>query len=123
MLVRKLGVSSRPEYAMSALASGGIQILNDDAMRAQSIDRAGFESVVARETRELLRREQAYRGRRPPLQLKGQVVILIDDGLATGSSMMAAVHAVRTQAPTRIVVAVPVAPPLGNGRGFAERSG
>lgn len=122
MLVRKLGVSSRPEYAMGALASGGIQILNDDAMRVQSIDRAGFESVVARETRELLRREQAYRGSRPPLQFKGQVVILIDDGLATGSSMMAAVHAVRTQAPSRIVVAVPVAP-LGNGRGFAERSG
>lgn len=111
MLVRKLGVPSHPEYAMGALASGGIQILNDDAMRVQSIDRAGFESVVAREARELSRREHAYRGSRPPLQLKGQAVILIDDGLATGSSMMAAVHAVRTQAPSRIVVAVPVAPP------------
>ena len=110
MLVRKLGAPSHPEYAMGAIASGGVQILNDDALRAHPIDRASFDAVVARETQELSRREKVYRGNRPPPQLKDQVVILIDDGLATGSSMMAAVHAVRRQAPERIVVAVPVAP-------------
>ncbi|MBC3345205.1 phosphoribosyltransferase [Pseudomonas sp. SWRI196] len=110
MLVRKLGVPSNPEFAMGAIASGGIQILNDDALRAHPIGQADFDAVVARETRELLHREQAYRGTREPVQLKDQVVILIDDGLATGASMMAAIHAVRTQGPSRIVVAVPVAP-------------
>ena len=110
MLVRKLGIPSNPEFAMGAIASGGVQILNDDALLAHPVDRASFEAVVARETRELSRREKAYRGTRAPLHLKDQVVILIDDGLATGSSMMAAVHAVRAQAPSRIVIAVPVAP-------------
>jgi predicted phosphoribosyltransferase len=110
MLVRKLGVPSHPEFAMGAIASGGVQILNDDALRAHPIDRASFEAVVAREALELSRREKAYRGDRPPPQLKDQVVILVDDGLATGSSMMAAIHAVRMQAPERIVVAIPVAP-------------
>jgi predicted phosphoribosyltransferase len=110
MLVRKLGVPSHPEFAMGAIASGGVQILNDDALRAHPIDRASFEAVVAREALELSRREKAYRGDRPTPQLKDQVVILVDDGLATGSSMMAAIHAVRMQAPERIVVAVPVAP-------------
>jgi len=110
MLVRKLGVPSNPEFAMGAIASGGIQIRNEQALRAHPISPAAFEAVVARETRELQRREQLYRGARPPLQLKGQVVILIDDGLATGASMMAAIRAVRMQAPVRIVVAVPVAP-------------
>ncbi|AZE23580.1 phosphoribosyltransferase [Pseudomonas chlororaphis] len=110
MLVRKLGVPTREEFAMGAIASGGIQILNEDALRAHPVDQARFNAVVTRETQELLRREQVYREGRPPLQLKDQVVILIDDGLATGASMMAAVHAVRAQAPARIVVAVPVAP-------------
>jgi predicted phosphoribosyltransferase len=110
MLVRKLGVPSRPEYAMGAIASGGIEIRNEQALRAHPIDKAAFEAVVARETRELLRREQVYRGTRAPVQLKDQVVILIDDGLATGASMLAAVQAVRAQAPARIVVAVPVGP-------------
>ncbi|EJM59213.1 phosphoribosyltransferase [Pseudomonas sp. GM48] len=110
MLVRKLGVPSRPEYAMGAIASGGIQIRNEEALRAHPIDRAAFDAVVERETRELLRREKVYRGTRPSVQLKDQVVILIDDGLATGASMMAAIQALRVQAPSRIVVAVPVAP-------------
>ena len=110
LLVRKLGVPSHPEYAMGAIASGGIQIRNEQALRAHPIEKAAFEAVVARETRELLRREQVYRGTRAPVQLKDQVVILIDDGLATGASMLAAVQAVRLQAPARIVVAVPVAP-------------
>lgn len=110
MLVRKLGVPSHPEYAMGAIASGGIQILNEHALRAHPIDKAAFDVVVARENRELLRREQVYRGTRAPVQLKDRVVILIDDGLATGASMQAAIHAARAQAPSRIVVAVPVAP-------------
>ncbi|MVV49344.1 phosphoribosyltransferase [Pseudomonas sp. PB120] len=110
MLVRKLGVPSHQEYAMGAIASGGIQILNEPALRAHPIDKAAFDAVVARETGELLRREQAYRGTRAPLQLKHQVVVLIDDGLATGASMMAAILAVRVHEPSRIVVAVPVAP-------------
>ena len=110
MLVRKLGVPSHQEFAMGAIASGGIQILNEHALRVHPIDPATFDDVVARETRELLRREKVYRGTRAPVQLKDQVVILIDDGLATGASMMAAIHAVRAQAPSRLVVAVPVAP-------------
>lgn len=110
ILVRKLGVPSRPEYAMGAIASGGVLIRNEEALRAHPIDRAAFDVVVERETRELLRREQVYRGTRPPVQLKDQVVILIDDGLATGASMRAAIQALRLQVPARIVVAVPVAP-------------
>ncbi|WP_448107216.1 phosphoribosyltransferase [Pseudomonas azerbaijanoccidentalis] len=110
MLVRKLGVPSHQEFAMGAIASGGIQILNEQALRAHPIDKTAFDAVVARESKELLRREQVYRGNRTPLQLKDQVVILVDDGLATGASMMAAIHAARVHTPSRIVVAVPVAP-------------
>ncbi|WP_256822254.1 MULTISPECIES: phosphoribosyltransferase [unclassified Pseudomonas] len=110
MVVRKLGMPSQPEFAMGAIASGGIQIRNEEVLRAHSIDQDSYDSVVARETRELSRREQVYRGTRAPLQLKDQVVILIDDGLATGASMLAAIQAAQVQAPARIVVAVPVAP-------------
>uniref|UniRef100_UPI003C7D4EC8 phosphoribosyltransferase n=2 Tax=Pseudomonas TaxID=286 RepID=UPI003C7D4EC8 len=86
MVVRKLGMPSQPEFAMGAIASGGIQIRNEEVLRAHSIDQDSYDAVVARETRELSRREQVYRGTRAPLQLKDQVVILIDDGLATGAS-------------------------------------
>jgi predicted phosphoribosyltransferase len=110
MLVRKLGVPSHAEYAMGAIASGGIQIRNEEALRVHPIAKAAFDAVVERESRELLRREQVYRGTRPAVRLKDQVVILIDDGLATGASMRAAIQALRVQAPARIVVAVPVAP-------------
>ena len=110
MVVRKLGMPSQPEFAMGAIASGGIQIRNEEVLRAHSIDQDSYDAVVARETRELSRRQQVYRGTRAPLQLKDQVVILIDDGLATGASMLAAIQAVQVQAPARIVVAVPVAP-------------
>jgi putative phosphoribosyl transferase len=111
MLVRKLGVPSHEEFAMGAIASGGIQILNEQALRAHPIDKVAFDAVVAQETRELLRREQVYRGTRTPVLLKDQVVILIDDGLATGASMMAAILAARVHGPSRIVIAVPVGPP------------
>ncbi|UVM41296.1 phosphoribosyltransferase [Pseudomonas sp. B21-017] len=110
MLVRKLGVPSHQEFAMGAIASGGIQIVNDDALRANGIDQRTLDAVVAKETQEMLRCEQLFRVSRGPLALKDQVVILIDDGLATGATMMAAIQAVRLQAPSRIVVAVPVAP-------------
>jgi putative phosphoribosyl transferase len=110
MLVRKLGVPSQQEFAMGAIASGGIQIVNENTLRAHPIDQGAFDAVVARETRELLRRERVYRATRAPVALKDQVVILVDDGLATGASMKAAIHAARLQTPSRIVVAVPVAP-------------
>ena len=109
MLVRKLGVPSHEEYAMGAIASGGIQIVNEDVLRSNHIDQVSLDAVVERETRELSRREHAYRAGRQPLNLKDQVVILVDDGLATGATMMAAVHAVRRHNPAHIVVAVPVA--------------
>lgn len=109
MLVRKLGVPSHEEYAMGAIASGGIQIVNEDVLRANHIDQVTLDAVVERETRELSRREHAYRAGRQPLNLKDQVVILVDDGLATGATMTAAVHAVRRHNPAHIVVAVPVA--------------
>ena len=109
MLVRKLGVPSHEEYAMGAIASGGIQIVNEDVLRANHIDQVTLDAVVERETRELSRREHAYQAGRQPLNLKDQVVILVDDGLATGATMMAAVHAVRRHNPAHIVVAVPVA--------------
>ncbi|MBV7574410.1 phosphoribosyltransferase [Pseudomonas sp. PDM32] len=110
ILVRKLGVPSHPEYAMGAIASGGVQIRNEEALRVHPIAKSAFDAVVERESRELLRREQVYRGTRPAVQLKDQVAILIDDGLATGASMRAAIQALRVQEPARIVVAVPVAP-------------
>lgn len=111
MLVRKLGVPGHEELAMGAIASGGIRILNEDLVQARHIDKATIEAVATRETHELLRRERAYRGTRPAVNLLDQVVILVDDGLATGASMMAAVLATRLQKPARIVIAVPVAPP------------
>ena len=110
MLVRKLGVPGHEELAMGAIATGGIRILNQDVLRNHHIDDAALQAVVLRETQELLRREHAYRGARPAPDLRGQVVILIDDGLATGASMHAAVQATRLQHPARIVVAVPLAP-------------
>ncbi len=109
MLVRKLGFPSQEEFAMGAIASGGIRILNEDALQAYSVDKREFDAVLQKESKELVRRERAYRAARPPLKLMDQVVILIDDGIATGASMMAAIHAVRTHGPARIVVAVPVA--------------
>lgn len=111
LVVRKLGMPFHPEFAIGAIAGGGVTFLNEDMLRTHPVDPALFDAVLARETEELARREQAYRGGRPALQLKDQVVILIDDGLATGATMRAAILAVRAHSPARIVVAVPVAPP------------
>jgi putative phosphoribosyl transferase len=109
LIVRKLGVPGQPEFAMGAIASGGLRVLNDDVVRMLDISAATIDAVARDEAGELARREELYRGHQPPLALAGRTVILVDDGLATGATMRAAVRAVRTQAPARIVVAVPVA--------------
>jgi predicted phosphoribosyltransferase len=110
-VVRKLGLPGQPELAMGAIASGGIQILNEEVVEAAAVSSATIEDVAARERAELARRERLYRGRRAPEPVKGRVVLLVDDGVATGSTMRAAIRALREQRPARIVVAVPVAPP------------
>lgn len=110
-LVRKLGVPGREELAMGAIASGGIRVLNKSIVNALGVAPEEIEAVARQEQQELERRQQAYRDDRPPLHLRDQTVILIDDGLATGSTMRAAVAALRQHGPARIVVAVPVAAP------------
>jgi erythromycin esterase-like protein/adenine/guanine phosphoribosyltransferase-like PRPP-binding protein len=109
-LVRKLGVPGHEELAMGAIASGGVVVLNDDVVRGMGITPEMLRSVAEKEAQELQRRERAYRGDRPMPEVAGKVVILVDDGLATGSSMRAAIQALRTLGPARIVVAVPAAP-------------
>ena len=106
-LVRKLGTPARPELAMGAIASGGVRVLNPEVLQAFSITSAQLESVVAQERAELERREVAYRGDRAPVELHRRSVVLVDDGLATGATMRAAVTAVRLHAPASVVVAVP----------------
>jgi predicted phosphoribosyltransferase/erythromycin esterase-like protein len=108
--VRKLGVPGREELAMGAIASGGMLVLNDDVIRGLDISPETVQRAAEKEGRELLRREQAYREGRPAPDVTGKVVILVDDGLATGASMRAAVQALRQLGPARIVVAVPAAP-------------
>jgi putative phosphoribosyl transferase len=108
-LVRKLGVPGHEELAMGALASGGVRVLNEDVVRMLRISDAVIDAVAEDEQRELERREQLYRDGRPALDVRGRTVILVDDGLATGSSMRAAILALRRQHPAAIVIAVPVA--------------
>ncbi|MDT7789573.1 MAG: hypothetical protein QOF58_7992, partial [Pseudonocardiales bacterium] len=109
-VVRKLGVPGHEEVAMGAIATGGVTVLNDDVIRGLGISPEAVQQMAEREGRELLRRERAYReGRRPP-DLSGKTIILVDDGLATGASVRAAIRAVRQHRPARIVVAVPAAP-------------
>jgi predicted phosphoribosyltransferase len=110
-VVRKLGVPGQEELAMGAIATGGVRIVNRDVVDALHIPPDVVDRAAAAEARELERREQSYRGERPEPQVEGKTVILVDDGLATGSTMRAAVAALRQQGPARIVVAVPVAAP------------
>ena len=107
-LVRKLGVPGREELAMGALASGGVRILNDEVIRALNIADEVIEAVTAKEQLELARRDRAYRDDRPSPDVRGQIVVLVDDGLATGSTMRAAATALRAMDPARVVIAVPV---------------
>jgi putative phosphoribosyl transferase len=110
-VLRKLGVPGREELAFGAIASGGVRILNRDVIEGLGITGLDIERVTRVAEQELQRREQAYRGGRPPLDLSGLTVILVDDGVATGSTMRAAIRALRQKKPARIVIAVPVAPP------------
>jgi putative phosphoribosyl transferase len=110
-LVRKLGVPQWHELAMGALASGGGVVINDSLVGSLGISDDQMQDVIERETDELHRRERAYRGDRPPVDMADKIVILVDDGIATGASMLAAVRAVRAGAPSAVVVAVPVGPP------------
>ncbi|GAA1823313.1 erythromycin esterase [Planosporangium flavigriseum] len=108
--VRKLGAPGREELAMGAIASGGVIVLNDDVVRGLGITPETIQHVAEQEGRELLRRENAYREGRPPPDVTGKIVILVDDGLATGASMRAAIQALRQYRPAKIVAAVPAAP-------------
>jgi putative phosphoribosyl transferase len=108
-VVRKLGVPGHEELAMGAIASGGVRVLNEGVVRELGIPPAMIDAVEAEERAELERRERAYRDGRPPAVIRGRTVVLVDDGLATGATMRAAVAAVRKLDPAEVVVAVPVA--------------
>ena len=110
-IVRKLGLPGKEELAIGAIASGGTRILNEDIVQALAIDPAVINAITERESKEVERRERQYRGDRPAPDVRDRTVILIDDGLATGASMLAAVHGLRARQPARIVVAVPAAAP------------
>lgn len=107
--VRKLGVPGHEEYAMGAIASGGVRVLNDEALRELGITAAELEGTFEEELAELERREALYRGDRPAPALEGRTVLLVDDGMATGASMAAALKALRQHNPARVIVAVPAA--------------
>ncbi|HZQ80487.1 MAG TPA: phosphoribosyltransferase family protein [Gaiellaceae bacterium] len=109
-LVRKLGVPRQPELALGAIASGGVRVLNDDVVRAAGITAEELDELTRREQGELDARELLYRGERPALELAGRTVVLVDDGLATGATMRAAVEAVRAAGASHVVAAAPVAP-------------
>src|SRR6266508_208366 len=110
-IVRKLGVPGHEELAMGAIATGGVQLVDEAVVRQLRISERDIQRVVEAEQRELERRESQYRGDRPPPDVAGRTVILVDDGLATGASMWAAVRAVRAAGPAAVVVAVPIADP------------
>lgn len=110
-VVRKLGLPGHEELAIGAIATGGVRVLNEHVLSRLPLPEDLIEAVTAREARELERRERLYRGDRPPPDVRGRTAILVDDGLATGSTMRAAAAALRGQGPARIVVAVPIAAP------------
>mgnify|MGYP002624174160 CR=1 FL=1 len=110
-LVRKLGTPGHEELAMGAIASGGVQVINQEVVTPFGIPAPVIQEVARREGEELARLERAYRGDRPAPEIRGRTVILVDDGIATGSTMRAALQALRAQKPAKIIVAVPTAPP------------
>jgi len=109
-VLRKLGVPGHEELAFGAIGSGGVQVLNHDVVAHLGITELEIAAVTKVEHEELERRERHYRGNRPPLDVRGQTVILVDDGIATGASLRAAIHAIRKMRPAALVVATPVAP-------------
>lgn len=109
-VLRKLGVPGHEELAFGAIGSGGVRILNADIVDQLGISELDIAAATKEQTKELERREQRYRGNRPPLDVRGRTVILVDDGIATGASLRAAIHAIRKMTPAAIVAAVPVAP-------------
>ncbi len=111
LVVRKLGMPGHEEFAMGAIGSGGVRVLQPGVPGLMGVTVQQVEAVAARETAEIARRERCYRGERPAPALAGRTVVLVDDGIATGSTMKAAVQIVRQQHPARVVLAVPVAPP------------
>jgi putative phosphoribosyl transferase len=114
-LVRKLGVPGEEEFAMGAIATGGVRVLNEEVIGHMGISAQVIEAVSAREQDELRRRELAYRGHAPPPRISGKTIILVDAGIATGSTMRAAISALRQQCPSKLVIAVPtVAPSFGD---------
>jgi predicted phosphoribosyltransferase len=110
-VVRKLGAPSQPELALGAVASGGTVVVNDEIVRQLGVDRVRLEAIVASEASVVDERERAYRGERAPLPLEGRVAVVVDDGLATGATMRAALAALRHRNVESLVVAAPVAPP------------
>jgi putative phosphoribosyl transferase len=111
LIVRKLGLPRHEEYAMGAIGSGGVLVLQPGVPGLMGVTQQQVDAVIAREQAEIGRRERQYRGARPPVELRGRTVILVDDGIATGSTMQAAVLLARKQGAGKTVVAVPVAPP------------
>jgi putative phosphoribosyl transferase len=109
LVVRKLGLPGQEELAMGAIASGGVRVVNEALVRELALDEEAIARAAATESRELERRERLLRGERGPVEVRGRIVLLVDDGLATGSTMRAAAFAMRDQDPRRLVVAVPVA--------------
>lgn len=110
-LVRKLGVPGQEELAMGAIATGGVRAINEDIVKSLHLSPEAIARVAEREKRELARRERAYRGERPPPTIHDRTIILVDDGIATGATIKAAIATLRQQHPKGIIVAVPVAPP------------
>ena len=122
VIVRKLGAPANPEYAMGAIGSGGALVLDRRVLDAVGVDERHLSEIITREREELERREVLYRGDRPLVDVGGHDVVLVDDGIATGSSMRAAIDTVTMRSPSSITVAVPVAPPesLARFRGVAD---
>jgi len=110
-LLRKLGMPGQEELAFGAIASGGVRVLDPNILRSIPVAQRTIEAITEREQQELKRRELVYRGSRPMLSVEGKTVILVDDGIATGASLLAGIHALRELRPAKIVIAVPVAPP------------